>query len=156
MPFKDLEKKKEYHKFYNLKNKERKKETDRLRYINNKEKIKENMRLYNLKNKENNKERSKKYSQTENGKKSRKISNWIYKGIICKDFDKMYDRYINTNNCNWCNKDISKKRYLEHNHSSREVRGIVCQSCNMKIRYKDNNYQKCMLDINKSNVPKYP
>jgi len=142
MPFKDPVKKKEYMRLYNLK-----------LYKNNKDKIKENIRLYNLKNKEKNKERSKKNSQTENGKKSRKISDWIYKGVICKDFDKMYDRYINTNNCEWCNKDITKRRYIEHNHSSREVRGIVCQSCNVKIMWKDRRYQKCMLDINKSNVP---
>jgi len=156
MPLKDPEKKKEYDRLRYIKNKERitekKKEYMRLYNLKNKEKYKE----YFLKNKEKYKERCKKYSQTENGKKSMRIGHWKNKGIICEDFDKLYDTYINTNNCNWCNKDITKRRYIEHNHNSGEVRGIVCNSCNQKIRYKDNNYKKCMLDINKSNVPKNP
>ena len=122
-------------------------------YIKNKEQRKEKDRLHYIKNKEKRNEYNKEYCQTEKGKKSMTISQWKRNGVICEDFDKMYEIYINTNNCNWCNKNISKRRYIEHNHNSGEVRGIVCQSCNMKMRYKDNNYQKCMSDINKSNVP---
>ena len=156
MPLKDPEKKKEYMRLYNLKHKEDKKETDRLRYINNKEKMKERMRSYDLENKEKKNEYYREYSKTENGKKTIRINSWKYNGIICEDFNKLYDTYNNTNNCDFCNKDITKKRYIEHNHSSGEIRGIVCNGCNQQIRYKDNNYQKCMLDINKSNVPKNP
>ena len=158
MPLKDPEKRKEYDRLRYIKNKEQKKEYMRLQYIKNKEKRKENKRLHYIKNKEkidikskewaqNNKEKMKEYRQTEKVKTLNRINRWIRIGVICEDFDKLHNKYVNTNNCEWCNKDISKKRYLEHNHSSREVRGIVCNGCNTKIRYKDERYQKCMLDL---------
>ena len=106
-------------KEYRLKNKEQKKEKDRLRYIKNQEKC----------------------------KKSSILKNWKVRNVICEDFDKLHDTYINTNNCEWCNNDLGKKKCLDHNHYSGEIRGIVCNSCNMKIRYKDTRYQKCMLDL---------
>ena len=65
-----------------------------------------------FKDPEKRKEYNRDYSKTDKGRKSYRINNWKNKGIICKDFDKLYDTYINTNNCNWCNKDITKRRYI--------------------------------------------
>ena len=126
---------------------EERKEYNRLHYLKNKEKRNEKNRNNYLKNKEKYKERCKKYSQTENGKKANTINSWKRSSVICEDFDKLHDTYINTNNCEWCNKDVSKRRDLEHNHYSCEIRGIVCRKCNMKMKYKDERYQKCMLDL---------
>jgi len=131
MPFKDPEKRKEYMRLYTLKHKE-----DRREY----------MRSYDLKNKDKNKE----YSQTEKCKKTRRICQWKRNGVICEDFNILNNTYINTKNCDWCNKDISKKRDLEHNHNSGEIRGIVCCSCNQKISFKDKNYQSVMKELRKN------
>jgi len=121
-------------------------ETTRAHYLKNKEKINEKRRLNYKKNKEKVNERQREYSQTEKGQKINRIGGWQQRGIICEDFDKMYKMWFNKNNCDWCNKEFGKKN-LEHNHYSGEIRGIVCNSCNMKISYKDRNYQKCMLDL---------
>ena len=144
---------KEYDRLYRLKNKEKSKEYNRLYNLKNKEEIKERNRLYTLKHKEKCKEYQKEYRQTEKFKKSNTISVWKRNGIICEDYDKMYDTYINTKNCEWCDKDIRKKQELEHNHSSREVRGIVCKGCNMKIMYKDRKFQKVMSQLRDSINP---
>ena len=138
-----------YHKEYRLKNKEKIKERRREYYLKNKEKINEINRNNHHKNKENRNEQKREYSQTENGKKSNTIGQWKYKGVICEDFNKMYEIYINTNNCQWCDNDISEKRELEHNHYSGEVRGVVCKSCNQKIRYKDRRYDTVMKELRK-------
>ena len=103
---------KEYDRVYRLKNKEKIKERRREYYLKNKErdkeKIKERSRLYHLKNKEKEKEYciknrehlkkyKKEYNKSENGQKINRISGWQQRGVICEDFDKMYDIYINTN-----------------------------------------------------------
>jgi hypothetical protein len=122
---------KQYMKEYRIKNKEYCKEY-------NKEYSKE----YRIKNKEHCKEYGKGYSQTENGKKSRRISDWKRQGIIYHDYDILYDIYINTKNCDDCNcfltqdkKTTSTTRCLDHDHSitdNENVRGVVCHSCNCK------------------------
>ena len=112
-----------------------------------KESRRESQRVYRLKNIEKIKEKHSVYSQTDKEKKRKIITKWKLRGVICEDFDKMYEIYINTNKCNWCNKDVSKRRYIEHNHYSCEIRGIVCQSCNMKISLKDKKFQKVMSDL---------
>ena len=125
---------------------EERKEYDRLYYIKNKEKKNEQNRNNHHKNKENRNEHSRLYSKTDKGQKSSRIRRWKYKGVICEDFDKMYDIYNDTKNCSWCNKEFGKKN-IEHNHSSGQIRGIVCHTCNQKIACKDKNYQKVMSNL---------
>ena len=132
MPTKDRN---EYMREYYLKNKER-----------DKEKLKERRRLYSIKNREHFNQQRRDHYKTEKGKKSNRINGWKQVGVICEDFDKMYDTYNDTKNCSWCNKEFGKKN-IEHNHSSGEIRGVVCHTCNQKIACKDRNYQKCMLDL---------
>ena len=64
-----------------------------------------------------------------------------------QNYEKLHTKWFNTYNCEWCNKDVSKRRYIEHNHYSGEVRGIVCQSCNNKIATKDKRYKEVMISI---------
>jgi len=72
-----------------------------------------------------------KYQKTEAGKKSMRISSWKKQGLISNDYNKIYDLYINTTNCDLCKTDLSKvKKCLEHNHNTGEFRNIVCNRCN--------------------------
>jgi hypothetical protein len=78
-----------------------------------------------------------------------KIRSWRARGIICDDWSKMYERYINATNCERCGavfrKDVFKdgklwrrnNKVLEHNHTTGRVRYVACQSCNIKLRYID-------------------
>tara|TARA_B100000767_G_scaffold5337_1_gene5094 strand:- start:140 stop:499 length:360 start_codon:yes stop_codon:yes gene_type:complete len=114
MPYKDPEKRKEYHKEWREKNKEQLKEY-----------------------RENNKEYKKEYRQTEQGIKSHRISLWKHCGIsLDYDFDIIYNIYINTDVCDYCKVELegrgNNKKCLDHNHSTGEIRGILCNICNVR------------------------
>ena len=117
MPLKDPEKRKQYHKEYN-------KEW--------REKNREKRKLYD-----------KKYRQTEQRKKSNRISDWKRQGIITEDYDALYEKFINTKNCELCNVVLTTDkirtkttRCLDHDHDITDrdnVRNIVCNSCNLSL-----------------------
>ena len=68
-------------------------------------------------------------------------SNWKRQGLIlsCKEeFDEIYNRYINSTNCEKCNKKYksNRDRQMDHSHTIHDkygyFRNILCQSCNQK------------------------
>ena len=147
MPHKDKEERKEYARLYYKKNKvkwpkkENDKEYQKLYRSNNKE----YQRLYRIKNKEKIKEQqskiSQKFRQTELGKKSHIISNWKHYGILCFDFDLLYDIFLSTARCEFCNVELNTntktRKCLDHDHSINDrfnVRYVLCHSCNCKLR----------------------
>ena len=72
------------------------------------------------------------YKLTYEYKKSTAIYKWKSRGVINEDFNKLYDTYINTTNCNICNKLFTDSYYrcLDHNHTTGEYRQILCRTCN--------------------------
>ena len=103
---------------------------------------------YNKKYRDNNKEKGKEYNkeyyQTPNGKKSNTISNWKRRGLISDDYDKIYERYLNSTKCELCECLYSPTNWkcMDHNRNTGLFRNIVCNSCNTssKLRemYKNN------------------
>ena len=90
-------------------------------------------------NKEYHKECLKEYRQTEACIKSNRISNWKQYGIsLDYDFDEIYDIYISTDLCDYCNVELvegnygSNRKCLDHNHSTGEIRGVLCMTCNIR------------------------
>jgi vacuolar-type H+-ATPase subunit H len=131
------EKNKEKIKEYREKNKEKIKELKKQYYQNNKEKIKEQKKKYRENNKEYYREKQKEYQQTEQGKKSFKISDWKRAGVISDDFNSLYEHYINCKNCEECNVELQNgnlvnKRCLDHDHKTGLFRNVLCNSCNLK------------------------
>ena len=117
--------------------KEERKEYNRLYRIKNKEKC----RLYRIKNKERIKEYSKEYSKSEKSKKSQRIKDWKRRGILCFDWNLLYDIFINTTKCELCNCELNTntktKKCLDHDHSINDrfnIRYVLCHSCNCKLR----------------------
>jgi hypothetical protein len=85
--------------------------------------------------------KSKKYKQSPKGKKSDRIYNWKSRGLICDDYNLIYEKYLNTLNCDNCNCLLTIDKYLksstkcmDHDHNTGLFRNIVCHSCNVKIR----------------------
>ena len=107
-------------------------------------KLKEYKRLYRLKKKEHLKEWQREYRQTEEGKKSSRIGSWKKRGILCFDYNLLYDIFINTTICELCNCELTIDRYptyttrcLDHDHSITDkfnIRYVLCHSCNSKLK----------------------
>jgi hypothetical protein len=69
--------------------------------------------------------------------KSQLISHWKRWGVICEDFDMLYQEYIKKTKCEHCGKDFksTKDRHLDHDHSTGLFRAVVCQACNVCDTY---------------------
>jgi hypothetical protein len=125
---------KQYKKQYYINNKEKIKQQQKQYKLNNKEQQKQ----YKLDNKDKIKEQVTEYRQTYNGKKSYRISNWKQSGVISDDFNELYEKYINTTNCEECNVELihgmfgNNKKCLDHDHETGQFRNILCCGCNLR------------------------
>jgi len=123
MAYKDLEKQKQSRREYNEKNKERIKQKKKEYRENNKTKIAEN---------------NKEYRQTPNGKKSTTINNWKKYGLIHDNYDELYDKYLDTSECDVCKYvfDETNKRCMDHDHTTNLFRQFLCNKCNVNDNWK--------------------
>lgn len=69
--------------------------------------------------------------------KGRKKAEWKYLGMkfTNEDFEMyIYPEYIKETHCDLCNNKFESIHYrqLDHNHTTGEIRNIVCKSCNLK------------------------
>ena len=134
---------KEYMKEYRLRNKDKIKERTREYNKRNRDKIreykKEYDKAYHEKNRDKIREYKKEYSQTENGKKTYTIGSWKKHGLIHDDYDALYEKYINTDKCEICNKVFENSFYrcMDHDHITGEFRYILCRTCNNMDSWKN-------------------
>ena len=135
------EKKRLYNQQYRQNNKEKLNLQKKQYWKDNKEKFNEQNKQRYQDNKEEYKEKIKLYQQTPLGKKSKRISTWKRLGLKCDDYDAIYDRYINTTNCDDCKCILTIDRYntyttkcMDHDHETGFFRNILCNLCNIKKR----------------------
>ena len=119
--------------------KEKKRWYDKIYRFENRDKKKENKKKYYQKNKEKIKENTKKYKKTPAGYKSHKIAQWKRYGVIHNDFEKLFELYVNTTNCENCKviltidrNNTSTTKCLDHCHLTGKFRNILCIACNVR------------------------
>ena len=109
---------------------------------NNKEYIKESKKKWDENNQEHIKERIKEYRKTPEGIKSHRIINWKLRGVICDDFNELYDYYSLSTNCEYCWVELvegsygNNKKALDHCHITGKMRGVICHKCNINDVFK--------------------
>ena len=101
----------------------------------NKEKRKEKNRQF----REANKEYIKQYNKRPANKKSKIIAKWKNRGLLCEDYDSLYDRYIESTNCEECGCEYGVKgdgsgtfRCCDHDHETGLFRNFLCNTCNTR------------------------
>jgi len=89
------------------------------------------------------------------------IYDWKRRGLICDNYDELYEVYINTMECQHCKTEFTKKnkRCLDHDHESGLFRKIVCHKCNSNdsyikypFGYSRQAYEQAYRQINKQRI----
>ena len=107
----------------------------------NKETLANKSKIYRENNKEHISKRESLWHKINNQKpkgiKKSRIADWKYKGLKAKDYNVIYNRYINTFNCDLCYIELytgkdrrTNSRCMDHNHITGEFRAVVCCKCN--------------------------
>jgi len=80
------------------------------------------------------------FNKTPAGKKTSVISNWKRRGLICEDYNALYNQYINVANCDNCCITFGTKgdgtgshKCMDHNHETGAFRNYLCCACNNRI-----------------------
>ena len=135
------EEKKAYNKAYREKNAEKAKAYMKVYRIKNAEKAEAYHKAYRQENVEKLKADNKAYRENnpERHKKIHTIANWKTKGLICDDYDKLYDLYLQSTNCEECGCKYSIKgdgvgrfKCMDHDHLTGLFRNFLCNTCNLR------------------------
>ena len=105
--------------------------------VQTKEQKRESNRKYREKNKKEISEKKKEYRQTPNGKKSNTICSWKHYGLIHDDYETLYDKYLDTTECDVCKYvfDETNRRCMDHDHETGLFRQFLCNNCNLRDRW---------------------
>ena len=84
-----------------------------------------------------------KYQKTPKGMKVRTCSSWKSQGLITDNIDEIYDRYINSKNCECCGNEYKeyKDKHMDHCHTTGVFRNILCRRCNQLRGHIENDYK---------------
>ena len=88
------------------------------------------------------------------------IYNWKKSGLICDDYNALYETYIGTMECEHCQIEFTKNnwRCLDHNHETGLFRSIVCHRCNVHdsyIKYPNGYTSQEYYQANKEKIKEY-
>jgi len=148
------EKRLRYKQYYE-ENKQKISQQHKQYYQENKQEISQKQKEYHKQNREKslqqqkewyqkNKEKIKEYQNRPEYVKARRIKDWKYMGVICDNFDALYNHYLKTSYCDFCKCELTcctiksaTTKCLDHDHAITDrpnFRNILCNSCNLKRR----------------------
>tara|TARA_R110000782_G_scaffold37623_3_gene88929 strand:- start:340 stop:690 length:351 start_codon:yes stop_codon:yes gene_type:complete len=91
-------------------------------------------------------EEQRKYRKTTKGKKMMTQGSWRNQGLITDDIDAVYERYLNSTNCECCGNEYKKykDKHMDHNHTTGAFRNILCRRCNQLRGHIEKDYKLIM------------
>jgi len=107
------------------------------------------------KNKEQIRINNRKYLKSPKGVKASKIRSWrLGHNIVCDDWNDFYNnRWLTTSHCESCNLEFGNERKnrknLDHQHSSKHIRHIVCHPCNAFRAKHDKDHKDVLLELHR-------
>ena len=79
-------------------------------------------------------------------KKDTKLSNRLYQkkhryNLTPEEYNNLFQ--IQNNRCAICNKEFNEnlKAYVDHNHSTNKIRGLLCSKCNSLLGFADDDIE---------------
>jgi hypothetical protein len=79
------------------------------------------------------------YRKSKKSKKWFKLRDWKRSGLVCDNYDELYNHYLKTAYCDACKvklsidkKTTSTTKCMDHCHETGLFRNILCHSCNVK------------------------
>lgn len=81
------------------------------------------------------KEWRKEWKQLPKQKKYTRITKWKSKGLICDDYDAIYERWLKSEKCEkkGCEYTPKNKKCMDHDHETGLFRNILCNRCNTQL-----------------------
>tara|TARA_R110000823_G_scaffold58549_2_gene140892 strand:- start:33 stop:545 length:513 start_codon:yes stop_codon:yes gene_type:complete len=126
-------------KKYREDNREELLEKGRKYYHDNKEELSLKAKKYRENNKEARNKASREYSYSPIGQRKSTIKNWKRYGILSDNYDKLYDNYLKSSNCEECGVVYGKIgdgsntwKCCDHDHETGLFRNFLCNKCNIK------------------------
>lgn len=127
---------------YYERNKETLKQKAKERYERDKEQILLKKKEHYKNNREAKKKWQREYYSCPEKNKNNRIGMWKRRGVVSDDFDALYEKYINTYECELCKCELSRgkglvgRRHLDHDHETGLFRNILCGKCNIHLNKK--------------------
>ena len=118
-------------------------------YLQNKKRINAQQRAYYAKNKNKINARQRKYNKENSEKRKNAILKNIY-GITLDQYNEIFKKQ--KGKCAICNrhqKDLTRTLCVDHNHKTKEVRGLLCVTCNTDVSVVENRLEEMLKYLNK-------
>ena len=118
-----------------MKTAEEKRKSRREKYLKYYERERTRGKQYFQENKELILAKNRKYNKENPDKRKNAILKYEY-GITLDDYNKMFNEQ--KGKCSICQKhknELNKKLYVDHDHKTNKVRGLLCKNCNVALGF---------------------
>jgi len=132
-----------------MKTVEQKRKERRERYLKNYDREKQKNKEYREKNRELIREKQKKYNRENPEKRKNAILKNVY-GITLEQYNQIFEKQ--KGKCAICKrhqKELTRTLCVDHNHKTKQVRGLLCVTCNTDVSVVENRLKEMLKYLNK-------
>ena len=132
-----------------MKTVEQKRKERRERYLKNYDREKQKNKEYREKNRELIRAKQKKYNRENPEKRKNAILKNVY-GITLEQYNQIFEKQ--KGKCAICKrhqKELTRTLCVDHNHKTKQVRGLLCVTCNTDVSVVENRLKEMLRYLNK-------